>query len=59
MTIAFDERHDHDDFDCECQDCGWTGPSNSADLQDDMVGDWDGWETVCVCPKCGGDLERI
>lgn len=56
MSIAF---HENDEFDCECQDCGWTGPVRSTDLQDDMVGDWDGWKTVCVCPRCGGDLERI
>lgn len=46
------------DFDVSCTECDWSGDVGGTDLEDDMHEDGEGWDTNCVCPRCGGELER-
>ena len=45
-------------FDVVCLECAWSGDVSDSDLEDDFHDDGEGWDTNCVCPKCGGQLER-
>lgn len=46
------------DFEVTCTQCGWSGDVSATDLEDDLHEYDDGWDTNCVCPKCGGEVER-